>query len=74
MWAMLPQPENQDDLTTPLARAFNTAWKRYYVPGRGSAISEEVARHSLARHLVSMVRDGAIDEQALVRGDLLYLV
>jgi hypothetical protein len=71
---MPPQPASQDDMTTLLARAFSTAWKRYYLPGRSGTISEDVARYSLARHLVSMVKDGVNDEDALVTGGLLYLV
>ena len=71
---MPPQSASQDDMTTLLARAFSTAWKRYYLPGRSGTISEEVARHSLARHLVLMVKNGVNEEEALVTGGLLYLV
>src|SRR5882757_4629844 len=71
---MLPQPASQDDLTTLLTGAFSTAWKRYFLPDRIGRISEEVARRSLAIHLVSMVKEGVSDEEALAAGGLLHLV
>jgi hypothetical protein len=71
---MLPQPASQDDLTTLLTGAFSTAWKRYFLPDRIGRISEEVARRSLAIHLVSMVKEGVSDEETLAAGGLLHLV
>jgi hypothetical protein len=71
---MLPQPASQDDLTTLLTRAFSTAWKRYFLPDRIGRISEEVARRSLAIHLVSMVKEGVSDEETLAAGGVLHLV
>ena|ERR1700712_5421803 len=67
-------PQHASQNVTLLARAFSTAWKRYYLPGRDGTISEDVARSSLARHLVSMVKDGVIDEEALVTGGVLCLL
>jgi hypothetical protein len=65
---------DQDDLTLMLARAFDQAGKRYYLPGRGATISEEIARPSLARHLVAMAKGGVKEEDALAAGGLLHLI
>jgi hypothetical protein len=68
------QPAGQDDLTMLLARAFDRAWKDYYVPGRRSPISEEIARPSLGKHLVAMAKRGVTEEAALATGGLLHLI
>jgi hypothetical protein len=68
------QPAGQDDLTMLLARAFDRAWKDYYVPGRRSPISEEIARPSLGKHLVAMAKEGVKEEGALATGGLLHLI
>jgi len=70
----MTQPAAQDNPTMLLARAFSRSWKRYYLPDRDGTVSEEVARHSLARHLVAMVKEGVNDEEALATGGLLHLV
>ena len=70
----MSQPAGQDDLTMILARAFDRAWKRYYLPDRIGTISEEIARHSLAKHLVAMVKEGVKEEAALAAGGLLHLI
>jgi hypothetical protein len=67
------QPAGQDDLTMLLARAFDRAWKDYYVPGR-SLISEEIARPLLGKHLVAMAKEGVKEEAALAKGGLLRLI
>jgi hypothetical protein len=64
----------QDDLTLVLARAFDRAFERYYRPGRSGKISEEIARPSLARHLVAMAKEGVRDEDGLAAGGLLHLI
>jgi hypothetical protein len=68
------QPAGQGDLTLLLARAFDRAWKDYYVPGRRSPISEEIARPSLGKHLVAMAKEGVKEEGALAKGGLLHLI
>jgi hypothetical protein len=57
-----------------LARAFDRAWKNYYVPSRRGAISEEIARPSLGKHLVAMAKESVKDEGALAAGGLLHLI
>jgi hypothetical protein len=68
------QPAGRDDVTVLLARAFDRAWNDYYVPGRRSPISEEIARPSLGRHLVAMAKQGVKEEGALATGGLLHLI
>ena len=70
----MSQPTGQDDLTMVLARAFDRVWKRYYLPDRIGTISEEIARHSLAKHLVAMMKEGVKEEGALAAGGLLHLI
>ena len=70
----MSEPADQDDLTALLVRAFGRAWERYYLPDRAGTISEEIARHSLAKHLVAMVNDGVKEEVALAAGGLLHLI
>lgn len=65
---------DQDDLTLMLARAFDQAWKRYYLAGRCPIISEEFAGPSLARRLVAMAKEGVKEEDALAAGGLLHLI
>lgn len=70
----MSQPAGQDDLTMLLARAFDRAWTDYYVPGRRGAISEEIARPSLGKHLVAMAKDGVKDEGTLAADGLSHLI
>jgi hypothetical protein len=65
---------DQEELTLMLARAFDQAWERYYLPGRVATISEGIAGPSLARHLVAMVKEGVKEEDALAAGGLLHLI
>jgi hypothetical protein len=67
------QRAGQDDLTMLLARAFDRAWKDYYVPGR-RLISKEIARPLLGKHLVAMAKEGVQEEGALATGGLLHLI
>jgi hypothetical protein len=64
----------QDDLPKILARSFIRAWERYYLSDQRDKISEEVARPSLARHLVAMANEGVKEEDALAAGGLLHLI
>jgi hypothetical protein len=64
----------QDDLPKILARALRRAWKLYDVVG-SATLSEEVARPSLARHLVRLVKEeGVTDEGSLVAAGLRHLI
>jgi len=54
-----------DEFKVLLARAFDRAWKRYYRPGRVGAISANVAWHALAKHLISLAKEGEISVGAL---------
>lgn len=56
-----------------LARAFDTAWSRYYRPGRVTIASEQ-ARPALAKHLVEMMRAGLTDESQLSASGVLHLI
>jgi hypothetical protein len=70
---MSPDSE-QDDLPKILARALRRAWKLYGVVG-SATLSEEVARPSLARHLVRLVKEeGVTDEGPLVAAGLRHLI
>jgi hypothetical protein len=62
-----------DDLPAILARAFVQAWQGYYLPGRSDAISEEIARPTLAKHLVAMAKEGLNEEAALAEAGLRHL-
>jgi hypothetical protein len=64
----------QDDLPKILARSFIRAWERYYMFAQREKISEEVARPSLAKHLVAMAHEGVKEEDALAAGGLLHLI
>src|SRR5437879_1444099 len=64
----------QDDLPKILARSFIRAWERYCVSVQDNRVSEEVARPSLARHLVAMANKGIKDEDALAAEGLLHLI
>ena len=64
----------QDDLPKILARSFIRAWERYYLSAHSEKISEEVARPSLAKHLVAMANEGVKEEDALAAGGLLHLI
>jgi hypothetical protein len=64
----------QDDLPKILARALRRAWKLYGVVG-SATLSEEIARPSLARHLVRLVKEeGVTDEGPLVAAGLRHLI
>jgi hypothetical protein len=64
---------NDDDLPAILARAFVRAWQGYYLPGRRDAISEEIARPALAKHLVARTKEGVVEEAALAEAGLRHL-
>jgi hypothetical protein len=64
---------DQDDLPAILARAFVQAWHSYYLPERRDAISEEIARPALAKHLVAMAKKGLNEEVSLATAGLQYL-
>ena len=64
----------QDDLPKILARSFIRAWERYYLSDQSDKINEEVARPSLAKHLVAMAHNGIKEEDALAAGGLLHLM
>lgn len=64
---------DQDDLPAILARAFVQAWQSYYVAGRREAISEEIARPALAKHLVVMAKEGVSEEATLAAAGLQLL-
>jgi hypothetical protein len=63
----------QDDLPKILARALRRAWKLYEAVG-SAALSEEVARPSLARHLVKLAKEGITEEGPLVAAGLRHLI
>jgi hypothetical protein len=56
-----------------LARAFDLAWNRYYAPGRGHTLSEEIARTELAKHLIAKAKGGIKEEDALAQDGLQHL-
>ena len=64
----------QDDLPKILARSFIQAWERYCRSVQGTKVSEEVARPSLAKHLVARANEGMRDEEALATAGLLHLI
>ena len=64
----------QDDLPKILARSFIRAWERYYLSAQSEKVSEDVARPSLAKHLVAMAKEGVKEEDALAAGGLLHLI
>jgi hypothetical protein len=68
---MPPPPDISDELRLVMARAFDRAWERFARPG--IAIDTEVMRAALARHIVTMVRDGETDEGRLSAGGFLHL-
>jgi hypothetical protein len=61
------------DLKLVLARAFDLAWARYYLPGRVT-ISQDIARPSLANYLVQMAKDGVTKEGPLAAAGVLHLI
>jgi hypothetical protein len=61
------------DLAQMLARAFDRAWERYYLDESGT-ISKEIARSSLAKHLVALAKEGEKDERALAASGFLHLI
>jgi hypothetical protein len=64
---------DDDDLPAILARAFVQAWQGYYLPGRRDAISVEIARPALAKHLVARTKEGVVEEAALAEAGLRHL-
>lgn len=73
-WPMMLEPACQDDLPKVLARSFIRAWECYYLSDRSNKVLEEVARPSLAKHLVGMANEGVQEEAALVAGGLQHLI
>jgi hypothetical protein len=63
-----------DEFKLLLARAFDRAWKRYYRPSRPGAISANVARLALAKHLIALAKEGVVSVDALAQGGLKHLV
>jgi hypothetical protein len=61
------------DLAQMLARAFDRAWDRYYLDENGTT-SKELARTSLAKHLVALAKEGEKDERALAASGFLHLI
>jgi hypothetical protein len=70
----MSEPVSRDELTLRLARAFDLAWNSYYRPGRRGAISESLARTSLAKQLIKLAKDGVSEEGDLAEGGLRHLV
>jgi hypothetical protein len=65
---------SHDDLPKILARSFIRAWERYCRAVHSGRVSQEVARPSLARHLVAMANEGVREEDALAAEGLLHLI
>jgi hypothetical protein len=65
--------KSDPDIVHLLARAFDRAWTRYYVPGRAT-ISPQEARPALANHLVELAKAGTVEEDVLAECGLLHLV
>ena len=61
------------DLKLVLARAFDLAWARYFLPGRVT-ISQDIARPALANYLVQMAKDGVTEEGPLAAAGVLHLI
>jgi hypothetical protein len=66
--------EQADDELRLLALAFDRVWKRYYRRRRIDAVSEDVARPALARHLIARAKEGVISPDALAEGGFKHLV
>ncbi len=60
------------ELKLILARAFDSAWLRYYRPG-DVTIGSEIARKSLAKHLVEVMKGGLTDEDKLAASGYVHL-
>ena len=67
-------PHDHDELTVLLARAFDRAWNRYYRPSRIVTVSRELARISLAKHLINLAKEGVWEEEGLAERGLAHLV
>jgi hypothetical protein len=67
-------PESADEFKLLLARAFDIAWKRYYRPSRVGAISPDIARTALAKHLIELAKEGVVSTGDLAESGLIYLV
>ena len=63
----------QDDLPKIVGRALGSAWELYKAVGSGT-LSEEVARPSLASHLVALAKEGVTEDGPLVAAGLRHLV
>jgi hypothetical protein len=70
----MPRPADRNELIFLLARAFDQAWDRYYQPTRRVTIPEDVARSSLATHLIKLAEQGIRDEIALAEGGIQQLI
>jgi hypothetical protein len=66
--------ERPDDELKLLALAFDRAWKRYYRPSRIGAISADVARPVLAKHLIASAKEGVVSLDDLAQGGLRHLI
>jgi hypothetical protein len=66
--------ERPDDELKLLARAFDRAWKRYYRPSRIGAISADVARPALAKHLIASAKQRVVSLDDLAHGGLQHLI
>jgi hypothetical protein len=67
-------PEGPDEELKLLAKAFDRAWKRYYRPSRIGAISPDIARPALAKHLIALGKQGVVSLHKLSDGGLHHLV
>jgi hypothetical protein len=71
----MSKPIYSDELCLLLAHAFDRAWQDYYQSGRSGTLSQDVARDSLARHLVTLAKEeGEKAEDALAEAGLLHLL
>lgn len=64
---------DEQELKLRLARAFDTAWSKYYRPGRITIASEQ-ARPALATHLVELARGGVTEEGQLSASGVSHLI
>jgi hypothetical protein len=57
-----------------LARAFDLAWNRYYAPGRGHTLAEEITRTALAKYLIARAKEGVKEVDDLAEDGLQHLI
>ena len=62
------------EFTLLLARAFDLAWQQYYGSEHAGALTADIARPALAKHLVEMAQSGVNQEEALAACGILHLV